>query len=150
MKRDRKSRGFTLVELAVTVCVAGVALTATAGAVTSGARLARTTAETRAASRAAACIFERIRATSFVDIVGTYNGQTFTESSLGGGESSGTSTVQCYEVYTGSTRWKVLYVQVTTTWKGQSGTSTQKLATYVCDRADGSSLSGSRTTVPAN
>jgi prepilin-type N-terminal cleavage/methylation domain-containing protein len=149
MRLRRRSRGFTLVELAVVVVIAGVALTATAGAVTSGARLARTSAETRAAMRSAQSLMERIRATPFANI-STFSGQTFTFASLGGGDSSGTCTLTVADESTGSTRWRVAQVSIATQWRGGTGVSTQKFVTLVCDRTDGSSLSGSRTTVPIN
>lgn len=149
MKVRRRSGGFTLVELAVVVVIAGVALTATAGAVTSGARLARTSTETRAAMRSAQSVMERIRATPFATI-STFNGQTFTFNALGGGESSGSCTVAVAAEDTGSTRWRVARVTVTTQWRGGSGLQSQSFVTFVCDRTDGSALSGSRTTVPVN
>ena len=150
MKQRRSNAGFTLVELAIVVTVASLALTATAGAVTAGAKLARTTAETRAASRSAQSLMERIRATPFADIVSTFHDQSYAMSTTGGGDSTGTSAVSVTPVYTGSTRWRVMKVAVTTEWKGAIGTSSQSMITYVCDRTDGSSLSTSRTTVPAN
>lgn len=149
MRLGRRCRGFTLVELAVVVVIAGVALTATAGAVTSGARLARTSTETRAAMRSAQSLMERVRATPFANI-STFNAQTFTFANLGGGDSSGTCTIAVADEPTGSTRWRVARVTITTTWRGGAGVSTQNFTTFVCDRTDGSSLSGSRTTVPTN
>ncbi len=149
MRLRKRCSGFTLVELAIVVVIAGVALTATAGAVTSGARLARTSTETRAAMRSAQSVMERIRATPFATI-STFNGQTFTFNTLGGGDSSGSCAVAVAAEDTGSTRWRVARVTVTTTWRGGSGVSTQSFVTFVCDRTDGSSLSGSQTTVPAN
>ena len=150
MKRRGRNAGFTLVELAIVVTVASVALTATAGAVTSGAKLARTTAETRAASRSAQSLMERIRATPFADVTSTFNNQSFAMSTTGGGDSTGTSAVTVAAVDTGSTRWRVVKVTVATQWNGAAGLASQSMVTYVCDRTDGSALSTSRTTVPVN
>lgn len=149
-RRRRADAGLTLVELTVVVAIAGVALTATAGAVTSGAMLARTTAETRAASRSSQSLMERIRATPFNDVTTAYSNQSYAMSTIGGGDSTGTCTVTVTLEDTGSSRWRVLKVTVTSNWKGGAGASSHSVVTYVCDRTDGSTLASSRTTVPAN
>jgi prepilin-type N-terminal cleavage/methylation domain-containing protein len=59
----RRHRGFTLVEVAVAVTVAGIALTATASALVQGARLSKLAAETRAAMRCSQSLMERVRST---------------------------------------------------------------------------------------
>jgi type II secretory pathway pseudopilin PulG len=136
-RRRRASRGFTLVELTVIVAVSSVALVATAGAVTNGARLAQTASETRAALRSSQSLMERIRGTSYANIASTYNGQSFTMTSLGGGASNGVCTVAVTSVDTTSARWTTLQVAVTSTWTGAGGPQTQKMTTYVCDRSNG-------------
>lgn len=150
MKNRKSSRGFTLVELAVAVAVAGIGLSATAAAVTSGARLARTTAETRSASRSAQCLFERMRATPFADVLSTFHGRTFAMSTLGGGDSSGVASVTVTSVDSGSARWKVLRVRILTSWSGSVGATPHRLVTFICDRTDSSSLSTERSTIPAD
>jgi Tfp pilus assembly protein PilE len=138
IRRGRKNRrGFTLVELTVIVAVSSVALVATAGAVTQGARLAQTASETRAAIRSSQSLMERIRTTRYADVASTFDGQTFPMSALGGGESSGTCAVTVTPVATGSTRWTTQQVTVTATWRGASGVSTQQMSTFVCDRTNG-------------
>jgi len=138
LRRGRKrTRGFTLVELTVIVAVASVALVATAGAVTQGARLATTAAETRAAMRSAECLMEQIRTTTYANIQTTYDGHSYTMASLGAGNTNGTCSVAVTSVATGSARWTVLQVVVTATWTGAAGAQSQKMTTYVCDRTNG-------------
>src|SRR5262245_62075763 len=109
VRRGRKNRrGFTLVELTVIVAVSSVALLATVGAVTSGARLARISSETRAAIRSSQTLMEQVRATRYADIQSTFDGQTYPMTTLGAGESTGTCSVVVTPVDTGNVRWPVL------------------------------------------
>jgi len=133
----RSRRGFTLVEVAVAVTIAGIALTATAGALVQGARLSKLAAETRTAMRCSQSLMERVRATPYAQLTATFNNQTFNMSAIGAGESSGQCTVVVTPVTTGSAKWTVSQVTVTATWKGVSGISTQRMSTYVCDRTNG-------------
>jgi Tfp pilus assembly protein PilE len=138
IRRGRKTRGgFTLVELTVIVAVSSVALVATAGAVTQGARLAQTASETRAAVRSSQSLMEQIRTTQYANIATTFDGRTFQMSSLGGGDSTGTCAVAVTAVDTGSASWPALQVTITATWRGASGLSTQQMSTFVCDRTNG-------------
>lgn len=150
MKRRVPSRGFTLVELAVAVAVAAIALTATAGAVTSGARLARTTTETRAAMRSAESLMERIRATPYAQVTPNFHDRTFPMAGVGGGDSTGVCRVTVTPLDTTSTRWTALQVVVTAQWTGSTGDTQQSFVTFVSDRSEGSALSESRVTVPAD
>ena len=143
MKRRSKARGFTLVELAASVAVASIALASTAAAVASGAALARTTAETRCAIRASSSLLENIRSTRFDDIASTFNGTTQSMASLAPGttsDSSGRAAVTVTELSTGSSRWKVLQIDIVTTWKGGAGDATRKFTTWVSDRTTGSTV----------
>jgi Tfp pilus assembly protein PilE len=138
IRRGRKNRrGFTLVELTVIVAVSSVALVATAGAVTQGARLAQTASETRAALRSSQSLMEQIRSTPYANITTTFDGRSFPMSSLGGGESTGTCAVAVTPVATGDAHWTAYQVTITATWRGASGPSTQRVSTYVCDRTNG-------------
>ena len=138
IRRGRKARrGFTLVELTVIVAVSSVALVATAGAVTQGARLAQTASETRAAIRSSQSLMERVRTTRFADIASTFDGRSFPMSALGGGESNGACAVRVVPVDTGSARWPAVQVTVTATWRGVAGDTTQQMSTFVCDRTNG-------------
>jgi prepilin-type N-terminal cleavage/methylation domain-containing protein len=137
MVRRSRRRGFTLVEVAVAVTVAGIALTATAGALVQGARLAKLASETRCAMRCSQSVMERVRATPYAQISTTFNNQTFSMNAMGAGESSGQCAVAVTPVTTGSARWTVLQVTVTATWKGVSGNSSQAMTTLVCDRTNG-------------
>jgi prepilin-type N-terminal cleavage/methylation domain-containing protein len=138
VRRGKKgSRGFTLVELGVTIAVSSVALVATAGAVTRGAQLAQTAAETRAALRSCQSLMERVRSTSYSTLSATYNNQTFTMASLGCGNSNGSCAVTVTSVPTGSAQWTAYQVTVTATWTGAAGASSQTMTTYVCDRKNG-------------
>ena len=119
------------------VAVAGIALTATAGAVTQGARLAKSSGEARAAMRCSQSLMERIRATPYAQISATFSDHAYDMNSLGAQDSSGRCYVAVVPVYTGSSRWTVLQVTVTATWKGATGSSTQTMSTYVCDRTNG-------------
>jgi prepilin-type N-terminal cleavage/methylation domain-containing protein len=150
MRRRVPSRGFTLVELAVAVAVAGIALTATAGAVTSGARLSRTSTETRAAVRSAESLMERIRATPYAQVVANFHDRTFPMSGVGGGDSSGVCRVLVTPLDTTSTRWTALQVVVTAQWRGTTGDTQQQFITFVSDRGDGSALSTGRVRIAAD
>lgn len=140
MRKYRREGGFTLVETAATVVLSSVALVATAGAVTSGARLARTAVETRAAVRSSKTMMERVRGTAFASIATKYNDTCSTLKTVGDGDSAGTCSVAVGDVDTGSTKWKVLKVTVTTRFGGASGDATRSFSTYVCDRTTGSAL----------
>ena len=141
VRRGRKNqRGFTLVELTVIVAVSSVALVATVGAVTSGAQLAQTASETRAAIRSSETLMEQVRATRYADIQSTFDGQSFPMTTLGAGESTGTCSVVVTPLDTGSARWPVLQVTVTAAWRGAAGQSTQQMSTIVCDRTNGVAL----------
>jgi len=133
----RRQRGFTLVEVAIAVTIAGIALTATAGALVQGARLSKVAAETRTAMRCSQSLMERVRATPYAQVTATFNNQTFDMSAIGAGASSGQCMVVVAPVATGSAKWTVSKVTVTATWKGVSGISTQTMSTYVCDRTNG-------------
>jgi Tfp pilus assembly protein PilE len=138
-RRGRKSRrGFTLVELTLIVAVSSVALVATAGAVTSGAKLAQTASETRAAIRATQTLMERVRATPYEDIETTFNNRSWPMSDLGCGNDDGTCAVAVTPISTGSTRWTVLQIRVTASWKGTAGPATQTMSTIACDRENAS------------
>jgi Tfp pilus assembly protein PilE len=140
IRRGRKRRGFTLVELTVIVAVSSVALVATVGAVTQGARLAQTASETRAEVRWSQSLMERVRTTRYADITSTFDGQSFPMTSLGGGESTGSCAVRVVPVDTGNARWTAVQVTVTATWRGASGQLSQAMSTYVCDRTNGAVL----------
>src|SRR5512140_1251805 len=123
MVRSRRSaRGFTLVEVAVAVTVAGIALTATAGALVQGARLSKLAGETRVAMRCSQSLMERVRSTPYAQLTTTFNGQTFQMGALGAGDSAGSCSVTVTPLDTTSTRWTVKQVTVTATWKGVAGT----------------------------
>ena len=135
IRRGRKSRrGFTLVELTVIVAVSSIALVATAGAVTSGAKLAQTASETQAAIRSTQSLMEQIRATPYADLAATFDGQSFAMSTLGSGNTSGSCAVVVTPLDTTSARWTAVEVRVTASWTGAAGDSTQTMATIVCDR----------------
>jgi Tfp pilus assembly protein PilV len=150
MKHRRRSGGFTLVEVAVSVFMAGIALTATAGAVTSGARLTRSSTELRASSRSSCALMEEIRATKYADIFATYNNTTHTIDSVATGESSGSCVVRLYPIDTGNVRWTAQWIDITATWKGTNGTRTERFVSLISDRAEGSTLDTSKTIIPAN
>ena len=149
MRRRARKHGFTLVELMAAVAVASIALAATAAAVTTGAQLSRTSAETRASMRAAATMMERVRSTPYSQIADTFNNTTQTLSTLATAESSGTASVTVADVPTGSSRWGVKHVTVVARWKGVNGDTSRTFVTWICDRTAGSSLSGA-STLPAN
>jgi prepilin-type N-terminal cleavage/methylation domain-containing protein len=148
LRQRRNFGGFTLVELAASVAVASVALAATAAAVTSGASLARTTEETRMASRAATSMMERVRSTPFDQIVTTFNGTTQSLQSLTVSDSSGSAVVGVVDVSDPGASWKVLQVTVTASWKGVNGNVNRKFVTFVSDRRSGTQASS--TTLPAD
>jgi type II secretory pathway pseudopilin PulG len=150
MMRRRRSGGFTLVEVAVAVFMAGIALTATAGAVTSGSRLARSSTEIRASARSACSLMEEIRATKYADAYATYNNQTYPLSALGTGDSTGSCLVRLYPIDTGSTKWTAQWVDITATWTGNNGTRQERFVSLISDRAEGSTLDTSKTIIPAN
>ena len=135
--KKRSCSGLTLIEVAIAVVMSSIALTATASAVTQGAILARSAAETRAAVRSMQTMIERVRATPFAEITATFNGQSTAMSQLGTSDSSGACTIAVAPVATGSGRWTVLAVTTTATWRGVSGVSSRKMTTYVCDRTNG-------------
>lgn len=148
MRTRRRSSGFTLVELAVATSIASVALVTTAGTIASTGRLARVLAETRTAARASTAVMERIRATPFSQISATFGNTTQTFAAIAqsqglaaaGNDSSGTATVAVTDVATGSARWAVKQVTVTTRWRGVNGDTTRTFVTWVSDRAAGSAL----------
>jgi type II secretory pathway pseudopilin PulG len=150
MTRRRSSGGFTLVEVAVAVFMAGIALTATAGAVTSGARLSRSSTEIRAGSRSSGSLIEEIRAAKYADAFTTYNNTTYPLSALGLGGSDGTCVVRLYPIDTGSTKWTAQWVDITATWKGANGTRQERFVSLITDRAEGSTLDTSKIIIPAN
>lgn len=149
MRQRRRSGGFTMVEVAVAVFMAGIALTATAGAVTSGAKLTRSSTEIRASARSACSLMEQIRSAKYADAFTTYNNQTYDLSALGTGDSGGTCVVRLYPIDTGSTKWTAQWVDITATWKGNNGTRTERFVSLISDRAEGSTLSMSKTIIPA-
>ena len=130
-------RGLTLIEVAVAVVISSVALTATASAVTQGAILARSAAETRAAVRSMQSVIERVRATPYAQVTASFDGQSIPMSQLGTSDSSGACTIAVAPVATGSARWTVLAVTTTATWRGVAGLSSRKMTTWVCDRTNG-------------
>ena len=136
----RSHRGFTLVEVAVAVTVACVALTATASAIVQGARLSAVAAETRAAMRCEQSVMERVRSTPYAQLTTSFNNRTYAMSAIGAAESTGQCTVTVTPVATGNTRWTVQQISVTSSWKGVSGISTHTMSTYVCDRTNGALL----------
>jgi Tfp pilus assembly protein PilV len=150
MTRRRRSGGFTLVEVAVAVFMAGIALTATAGAVTSGARLTRSSTEIRASSRSACALMEEIRAAKYADAFATYDNTTHTIDSVASGESTGTCVVRIYPINTGSVKWTAQWVDISATWKGANGTRSERFVSLISDRAEGSTLDTSKTIIPAN
>jgi prepilin-type N-terminal cleavage/methylation domain-containing protein len=133
----RSHRGFTLVEVAVAVTVAGIALTATASAIVQGARLSQVAAETRNAMRCSQSLMERVRSTPYAQLTATFNNQTFAMSAIGAGDSAGQCTVTVTPVSTGSARWTVQLITVTSTWTGVSGITSNTMCTYACDRTNG-------------
>ena len=147
MEKRRRESGFTLVDLAAAVAFSSVALVATAASVISGAGMARSTAETRAAVRMSSALMERIRATPFDQLVATWNDTTHPIAEVGGGDSSGTAAVRVVPLETGSTKWSVYEVTVTSTFRGAAGENSSTLVTYVCDRFSASSMSGSVTRI---
>lgn len=150
MTRRRRAGGFTLLEVAVAVFMAGIALTATAGAVTSGAKLTRSSTELRASSRTACSLMEEIRATKYADCFTAYNNTTHTIAAVASGESNGTCVVRLYPIDTGSTKWTAQWVDISATWKGSNGTRTERFVSLISDRAEGSTLDTSKTIIPAN
>jgi Tfp pilus assembly protein PilV len=149
MRRPDGRAGFSLVETMVMMVIATVALVATAGAATTGARLARATTETRAAARACESLMERVRATPYGDVAATFDGTTVDLGAAWGADSSVVSSVSVAAVATGDPKWGVLKVTVRTRWKGCTGDSSAVFVTYVCDRAAGTSLA-SIPTMPAD
>jgi Tfp pilus assembly protein PilV len=149
MTRRRRAGGFTLLEVAIAVFMAGIALTATAGAVTSGARLTRSSTEMRSSSRTACSLMEEVRATKYADCFTTYNNTTHTIAAVASGESTGTCVVRLYPIDTGSTKWTAQWVDITATWKGANGTRTERFVSLISDRAEGSTLDTSKTIIPA-
>ncbi len=149
MKRNRRSRGLTLIEFAASTAMVSVALVGTAAAVASGAELSRTTAETRGATRASTTLMEQVRAIPVDQIVARFNDSTVSCSTLGASDSKSESTVRVVQVANGSTRWPVYEVTITTSWAGMLGDQDATFVTYVSDRTAGTALSGA-STVPAD
>lgn len=150
MTRRRRSGGFTLVEVAVSVFMAGIALTATAGAVTSGAKMTKSSTELRTSARSACSLMEQIRSAKYADALTTFNNQTYTIDALGTGQSGGTCVVRLYPIDTGSVKWTAQWVDITATWTGTGGTRTERFVSLISDRAEGSTLDTSKTIIPAN
>jgi prepilin-type N-terminal cleavage/methylation domain-containing protein len=139
-RRARRRQGFSLVEMTAVIAVTAFALLATLSAAVSGARLARTTSELRAATRSAESLVESIRSTPYAEIASKYAGRSFPMSASGGADSTGDCAVAVTQVDTGSTEWPVLEVKIVATWKGASGASSQSFVTYVADRSNGATL----------
>jgi len=148
MMRRRRSGGFTLVEVAVAVFMAGIALTATAGAVTSGTKLTRSATEMRAGARSACSLMEEIRAAKYADAFSTFDSKTYAISALGTGDSTGTCLVRLYPIATGSTKWTAQWVDITATWNGANGTRTERFVSLISDRAEGSTMDTSKIIIP--
>ncbi len=143
LRSRRGSRGFSLIELAVTITMVAVSLLGATAAVVSGASLVDQTSRLRAASRSASGIMEQIRATPFEDLPTTWHDTQHQIDGLAAAGGAGVASVNVREIDNGSVRWRLYEVTVNVRFAGASGDQIMPIITYVSDRTEGGSLSSS-------
>jgi Tfp pilus assembly protein PilV len=135
VKKTKNTRGLSLAEMAVSITVLAIAVLGTVTAVVAAANLARTTAETRRATRTSAALMDTVRATAFDQIVPTFGDSTYTFNDILGVDDDGSIRVAVEELDNGSDQWMVYKVTLNAEWNGMTGGESLEFVTYVADRA---------------
>ncbi len=141
MKKIRRQRGLSLVEMSAAMALVAIALVSTAAAVLSGSALADETIQLSAAGRASSALMEEIRAADF-DQITSYHGKRLDLARFDAALTSGFVDVEVTEVDNGTAE-TVYRVSLAVTYDAASDSDTLHVLTYVSDRTAGGALAGS-------
>jgi len=136
MRKRRKERGMSLVEVAASGVAVAVSLIGASASVISSVQLNQGTNRVRDSARAAESLIEEVRNADFDDLVTDYSG---TIHHVVGGD----ATISVTDVTSNNlTQWKVYRVQIDVTYHETVADGTLTFVSFITDRDQGSSLAG--------